>query len=176
MQRQIGRFITAGREHTLIREIVDREAGLGRRLPPCPFPLVPDHQRHQPGLPVVAVHQLWLGRQITRKVCDSFGEKNEPLGIVRVINTLFVVQLVAMKQIRLMHEVNCQSRLPLAFEDLKLNLVRAQRQVGGPVKGLDFGKIFEDAFVKWRDQADLQTGFGKRFRQCAHHVGQAARF
>src|SRR5437773_1018458 len=137
VQRQIGRFIKKGREHALISEIVDREAGPGRRPPPCPFPLVRDHERHQASLPVVDVYQLRLARQRTRKLRDGFGEKNEPLSVVRVIDSLFLVQFSAVEKVRLMNEINGQSRLPFLLEDLSLNAARAKRQIDVPVKPMD---------------------------------------
>src|SRR5882672_12131137 len=62
---QIGEGILAGTEQSLIRQVVDGQAGSRRSPPPFPLFLVSNQKRNQSHLPVVDVYQFWLPRQIT---------------------------------------------------------------------------------------------------------------
>ena len=90
-------------------------------------------QRRQAGLPVVQVQHLRLPGQMQRQVRDGFGEEDEPLGVVRIIRALLLIQLGALIELRLVHEIH---RQPLD----RLQASRVSPRTAAPPSGKSSGR------------------------------------
>ncbi len=98
----------AGRKNSLIREVVDCQAGRRRIHPAFRAFLVQHQRRHKRGLPVVNVDYFRPPRQVARQMRDAFREKNEARVIVRVTDVVLKINPVAFKKSRMINEINRQ--------------------------------------------------------------------
>src|SRR5437867_3603486 len=86
-------------------------------------------QSREASLPIVEMHNLRLPWQMQSQMSDCLGEKNESLGIVRVVNSLLLVKAGSLVKFRRVHEVNCEARGALERPDATGNAPRSQWQL-----------------------------------------------
>src|SRR2546421_12821167 len=121
---------------------MDGEAG-ARCVPPAfGVSLMQNQQGHQADLPVMSMDDLRLRRKMPRYVNDGLGKEYETFGIVRVIIAVLLIETRAIKKMRLIHEINCQTVQRMQRPDLPLNSVRSQRKIQPAIQLLKGRKLF----------------------------------
>ena len=113
---------------------------------------------------------------MSRQVSDSFGEKSESRRIVGKIDSIFVIKIWAIKELRLIYEQNFQAGFSLKSPDVPSHLSRAEREAQGRTGALHSGKFLPDALVERDYQGHVMVERGQAPGEGADHVRKAAGF
>ena len=110
------------------------------------------------------------------QMSNCLGEKNESLGIVRVVNSLLLVKAGSLVKFRRVHKANGIAGRAFERPDAAGDAPRAQRQLQIHASRFHLWKPLAHSRVQGRDHADLVTSTRQCFAQGADHVGQTTGF
>ena len=120
------------------------------------------------------VDQLRLPGEIFRQIDNSLAEKRVALGIVCEVNTLVLIDAVAVEIQTLRDEVKRAAVFGFALIDRAFHAFPVQRDLQLPIHLLQIGPFFLNARVERSHDPHLVTLFGKGLAQSGDHIGQSS--
>ncbi len=115
---QVGQGVGFSRKHALVGDVVDREDGLERECHRVTPLGLPQENRQQAGLPVVAVHDIGLEVGQAQQFDHGLLEEDEAGIIVIVVTFARPIGQLSVKVFLAADQMECQARLRLQGVDI----------------------------------------------------------